>query len=136
MLPLLFLTGLAIAPMLIMQQACSIIWRRPHRLNEAQAFLSAANTTGAALGTALAGLLIDARGLGWSFAGAAAGAVVAAVAALLSRPSWRRASLAISESDSEQERQDAASERSGCTPARGAHPGVSRYRLAGCRHGR
>ncbi len=103
LLPLLFLTGLSIAPTLIMQQALLDHLSPAHRLNEAQAFLSASNTTGAALGTALAGLLIDAHGLGWSFGGAAVGAVCAAVAALASRPSWRRASTAASE----QERVDA-----------------------------
>lgn len=113
LLPLLFLTGLAIAPILIMQQALLDHLAPAHRLNEAQSFLSAANTTGAALGTALAGLLIDAHGLGWSFAGAAVGAILAASAALVSRPGWRRASLAIFESDSEPERQDAAVEAAG-----------------------
>ena len=104
LLPLLFLTGLGIAPTLIMQQFLLDHLAPAHRLNEAQAFLSAANTTGAALGTAVAGLLIDARGLGWSLGGAAAGAAVAAVAAVASRRSWRRASTAVG---ADQERQTA-----------------------------
>lgn len=95
LLPLLFCTGLSIAPTLIMQQALLDHLAPAHRLNEAQAFLSASNTTGAAVGTAFAGLLIDARGLGWSFCGAALAAGTAALLALLSRPHWRRASTAV-----------------------------------------
>ena len=53
------------------------------RLNEAQALLSASNTTGAAIGTAIAGVVIDLAGVSWSFAGAAAGVLVAAVIAWL-----------------------------------------------------
>ena len=50
LLPVLFLTGLTIAPTLIMQQALLDQLVPPARLNEAQAFLSASNTAGAALG--------------------------------------------------------------------------------------
>jgi MFS family permease len=81
LLPLLFLTGLTIAPTLIMQQTLLDRISPAHRLNEAQALLSAANTTGAAIGTAIAGLVIDLAGVAWSFAGAAAGVVVAAAIA-------------------------------------------------------
>ncbi len=83
LLPVLFLTGLTIAPTLIMQQALLDRAAPAHRLNEAQALLSAANTTGAAIGTAIAGIVIDAAGLSWSFAGAAAGTLLAAVIALV-----------------------------------------------------
>jgi predicted MFS family arabinose efflux permease len=79
----LFLTGLTIAPTLIMQQTLLDRISPAHRLNEAQALLSAANTTGAAVGTAIAGVVIDLAGVSWSFAGAAAGVVVAAVIAYL-----------------------------------------------------
>lgn len=92
--PLLVLTGGTIAPILIMQQALLDHLAPAHRLNEAQAFLSAANTTGAAAGTAIAGVLIDYRGLDFSFGGAAAGAAAAALVALLSQSRWRRASAA------------------------------------------
>src|SRR5215204_3824704 len=78
LLPVLFLTGLTIAPTLIMQQGLLDHLAPAHRLNEAQAFLSASNTTGAALGTAIAGIVIDAAGLSWSFGGAALAAVFAA----------------------------------------------------------
>ncbi|HEY5788745.1 MAG TPA: hypothetical protein VIT65_28645, partial [Microlunatus sp.] len=62
-----------------------------HRLNEAQAFLSAATTTGAAAGTAIAGFVIDGWGLTASFGGAAAGAALAAAIALASQSHWRAA---------------------------------------------
>jgi MFS family permease len=90
--PLLFITGATIAPTLIMQQALLDHLAPAHRLNEAQAFLSAANTTGAAAGTALAGVLIDLHGLAVSFAGAAVGAALAASVALGSQAHWRAAS--------------------------------------------
>jgi MFS family permease len=77
-LPVLFLTGLTIAPVLIMQQTLLDRISPAHRLNEAQALLSAANTTGAAVGTAIAGVVIELAGVSWSFAGAAVGVVVAA----------------------------------------------------------
>jgi MFS family permease len=85
LLPVLFLTGLTIAPTLIMQQALLDQLVPPARLNEAQSFLSASNTAGAALGTAIAGVVIDVAGLSWSFAGAAAGVAVAAAVARFSR---------------------------------------------------
>jgi predicted MFS family arabinose efflux permease len=44
---------------------------------------SAANTTGAAVGTAIAGVVIDGAGLSWSFGGAALGTLLAAVIALV-----------------------------------------------------
>ena len=75
LLPLLFLTGLTIAPTLIMQQQLLDHLAPAHRLNEAQAFLSASNTTGAAVGTAIAGIVIDWSGLTSSFGGAAVGRV-------------------------------------------------------------
>ena len=88
LLPVLFLTGLTIAPTLIMQQALLDHLAPADRLNEAQAFLSASNTTGAALGTAIAGIVIDAAGLPWAFAGAALGVLFAAGVALLNQKRW------------------------------------------------
>ncbi|WP_091413367.1 MFS transporter [Friedmanniella luteola] len=67
--PVLVVTGATVAPTLIMQQSLLDHLAPAHRLNEAQAFLSAANTTGAAVGIAIAGVLIDFRGLGFSFGG-------------------------------------------------------------------
>lgn len=90
-LPLLFVTGVTIAPTLIMQQSLVDHLAPADRLNEAQAFLSAANTTGAAAGTALAGVLIDFHGLDWSYAGASAALALAVVVALLSQRRWRSA---------------------------------------------
>ncbi|HET9871854.1 MAG TPA: MFS transporter [Propionibacteriaceae bacterium] len=85
LLPVLFLTGSTIAPTLIMQQALLDHLAPAHRLNEAQAFLSASNTTGAALGTAIAGVVVDVAGLSWSFGGAALGVLFAAGVAALHR---------------------------------------------------
>ncbi|WP_150309008.1 MFS transporter [Planctomonas psychrotolerans] len=83
LLPILFLTGLTIAPTLIMQQALLDRAAPANRLNEAQAFLSASSTTGVAVGTAIAGVVIDGAGLSWSFGGAALGVLLAAVVALV-----------------------------------------------------
>ena len=88
LLPVLFLTGLTIAPTLIMQQALLDQLAPADRLNEAQAFLSASNTTGAALGTAIAGIVIDVGGLSWSFGGAALGVLFAAGVAVLNQQRW------------------------------------------------
>jgi len=89
LVPVLFLTGLTIAPTLIMQQGLLDHLAPPHRLNEAQAFLSASNTTGAAVGTAIAGIVIDIAGLGWSFGGAAVGVLCAAGVAAAYRRTGR-----------------------------------------------
>lgn len=94
-LALLVVTGATIAPTLIMQQSLLDHLTPRHRLNEAQSFLSAANTTGAAAGTALAGFLIDSHGLGWSFGGAALAAGLAALVAILSQAHWRAASVGV-----------------------------------------
>jgi len=88
LLPVLFLTGLTIAPTLIMQQSLLDRLAPADRLNEAQAFLSASNTTGAALGTAVAGIVIDVAGLSWSFGGAALGALFAAGVAVMNQRRW------------------------------------------------
>ena len=85
LVPVLFVTGLTIAPTLIMQQGRLDHLAPRHRLNEAQAFLSASNTTGGAVGTAIAGIVIDMVGLGWSFGGAAVGVLCAAGVAAANR---------------------------------------------------
>jgi predicted MFS family arabinose efflux permease len=60
-----------------------------HRVNESQSWLSAASTTGAATGTAIAGLVIDAAGVPWGFAGAAAAVAVTCMIAVASQRTWR-----------------------------------------------
>ncbi len=92
LLPLLFLTGLTIAPTLIMQQNLLDLLSPPDRMNEAQSFLTASNTSGAAAGTAIAGILIDFHGLSWSFAGAAIAVAVSASIAFGSQRLWAAAS--------------------------------------------
>jgi predicted MFS family arabinose efflux permease len=79
----------SMAPTLIMQLQLLDHLAPAHRLNEAQAFLSASNTTGAAVGTAIAGIVIDTAGLPWSFGGAALGALFAAGVALRNQSRWR-----------------------------------------------
>jgi predicted MFS family arabinose efflux permease len=102
-LPVLFATGLTIAPTLIMQQNRLDHLTPGHRLNEAQGFLSAASTTGAAIGTALAGVVIDYLGINWSFGGAALFACLAAAVGVLSQARWRSAtrSLGLSRSSAD-----------------------------------
>lgn len=89
LLPLLFLAGLSIAPSLIMLQNLIDVLAPAHRVNEAQAWLSAASTTGAATGTAIAGLVIDAVGVTWGFAAAAAAVAMTCMIALASQRTWR-----------------------------------------------
>src|SRR5882757_1633828 len=88
LLPLLFLAGLAIAPSLIMQQNILDGLSPRHQVNEAQSLLTAASTSGAAAGTALAGIIIDAGGARWSFAGAAIAIAGAATVAIVSQRRW------------------------------------------------
>lgn len=102
LLPVLFVTGSTIAPTLIMQQGLLDHLTPSHQLNEAQSFLSASNTTGAAAGTALAGILIDYRGLGWSFGGAALAAALAGLIALLHQTHWRSASAGVDAGERDQ----------------------------------
>lgn len=89
LLPLLFLTGLFIAPALIIQQNLLDALAPAHQVNEAQALLSAANTSGGAAGAAIAGLLIDAGGPTWSFTGAMLAVLGAATVALAGQRRWR-----------------------------------------------
>lgn len=89
LLPLLFLTGLTIAPTMIMFQNATDHLAPPHRVSEAQAFLTASMTTGAALGTAAAGLLIDRYGAPGAFLGAVAAIMVSAAVAASQVRRWR-----------------------------------------------
>lgn len=70
---LLFVTGLTIAPSLIIFQNLLDILAPRDRMMEAQSLLSASQTTGAALGTAVAGFTIDA----WAAPGGIVGGFLA-----------------------------------------------------------
>lgn len=78
LLPLLYLTGLAISPTLIILQNLVDLAAPAARSSEGQAWLSTSVTTGAGAGTAAAGGLIDVGGAPWGFATAGVAALVAA----------------------------------------------------------
>ena len=84
----LVVAGLSIAPTLIISQNVVDRLSPAHRVSEAQSWLSTASTTGAAAGTAMAGLLVDHLGISWSFAGAVCAAAAACCAAALGQSSW------------------------------------------------
>jgi MFS family permease len=67
-----FVAGLAISPTLMAGYAILERQAQPHRQTEAMAWLSSTISVGVALGSALAGHIIDAHGARWSFAVAAA----------------------------------------------------------------
>jgi MFS family permease len=90
LMPLLFGTGLTIAPSLIMQQGLLDQLTPPNRLNEAQSLLSSVNQVGAAAGTAVAGVVIDSHGLFWSFIGAAAAVALCCLSAFAGNARWSR----------------------------------------------
>jgi predicted MFS family arabinose efflux permease len=90
LLPILFVAGLSISPTIIMCQNLIDVLAPPERLNEAQAWMSSGITTGAAAGTAVAGVVIDAVGVPGSFGNAAAATALAALAALASQRVWHR----------------------------------------------
>lgn len=89
LVPVLFATGLFIAPNLIVLQSLVDDLAPSDRLGEAQAWLSTAVTSGAAVGNALAGLLIDRGGPRESLAVAAVAVLAATGIALLAQPRWR-----------------------------------------------
>ncbi|MBI4940190.1 MAG: MFS transporter [Actinobacteria bacterium] len=91
-LPVMFVTGVCIAPGLIIAQNLVDHLAPRDRLSEAQAWLNTAFTTGGAAGTAIGGLLVDVGGPGVSFLGACAAVGCAALAAALVQPRWRTAS--------------------------------------------
>lgn len=92
---LLFVTGLTIAPALIIFQQLLDELAPPHQMTEAQSLLSASQTTGVAAGMAIAGFTIDA----WAAPGGLAGAMVAVAASALIagyvRLRWHRARAAV-----------------------------------------
>lgn len=91
LLPVMFVTGLFIAPGLIVAQNLVDHLAPRDRLSEAQAWLNTAFTSGGALGTAIAGVLVDAGGPARSFTGAAVAISCAALAAALVQSRWRTA---------------------------------------------
>lgn len=101
LLPLLFGTGLVIAPSLIMQQRLMDQLAPTHRVNEAQAMLSAMTQVGNAVGTSIAGMMIDLHGLPTSFSGAATAVGVGCVIAILSQRHWQ-AALALAHRSTQQ----------------------------------
>lgn len=89
LVPMLFCTGLFISPNLIAAQGLVDDLAPRHRLGEAQAWLSTSITAGAALGNALAGVLIDTGGPQVSLATAAGAILLAAGMALSAQRHWR-----------------------------------------------
>jgi MFS family permease len=85
LLPLLFCTGLCIAPSLIMFANLIDHYAPGDRLGEAQSWLNTAFTSGGALGTAAAGVLVDTGGPARGFLGAATAVGMATVVALTRR---------------------------------------------------
>jgi MFS family permease len=88
-LPIMFVTGLSIAPGLIIAQNLVDHLAPRDRLSEAQSWLGVAFTSGGAGGTAIAGVLVDAGGPRGSFLGASLAVATAAVLAVLGQPRWR-----------------------------------------------
>jgi MFS family permease len=91
MLAVLYLTGLSIAPALIMLANLMDRLAPRDRLSEAQSWLNTAFTAGGAAGTAVAGAIIDIAGPAGSFAGACAAVALTALGAVLVQPRWRTA---------------------------------------------
>jgi predicted MFS family arabinose efflux permease len=85
LLPTMVLTGLAIAPGLIVLQALTDAHTEPDRRGEAQGWLATAITSGAAIGMAIAGVVIDRSGPRASFGAAAIAVGLAAAVALASQ---------------------------------------------------
>lgn len=90
LLVVLFLTGLFISPNLIAAQSLVDQLAPAHRLGEAQAWLSTAITSGAALGNAVAGLVLDASGPGAALTTAAGAVLLAGVVCLGAQRVWGR----------------------------------------------
>ena len=83
LMPVLFLSGVAISPTLIILQHLVDATTPKRRINEGQAWLSTSITAGGGLGTAAAGVLIDLAGVSWSVLAAGAAALTGSVMALL-----------------------------------------------------
>ncbi len=90
LMPVLFLTGLSIAPGLIMTANLVDTYASRDRLNEAQSWLTTAFTAGGAAGTAIAGVVIDRGGVSRSFLGSTVCIAVAVALAVVAQRVWRR----------------------------------------------
>jgi MFS family permease len=90
-LVVLLLTGLCIAPTLIIGANLIDHLGPQDRLSEAQSWLNTAFTAGGAAGTAVAGVLVDAGGPTLSFLGAGLAVAGATALAALAQTGWRRA---------------------------------------------
>lgn len=88
LLVVLFFTGLFISPNLIAAQGLVDLLAPGHRLGEAQAWLSTAITAGAAVGNAVAGVLLDLAGARTALGVAATAVVTAAAVCLLAQRTW------------------------------------------------
>ncbi|WP_380170342.1 MFS transporter [Kineococcus sp. DHX-1] len=88
LLVVLFFTGLFISPNLIAAQGLVDLLAPGHRLGEAQAWLSTAITAGAAVGNAVAGILLDLAGARTALGVAATAVVTAAAVCLLAQRTW------------------------------------------------
>lgn len=84
----LFFAGLSISPNLIAAQSLIDQLAPSHRLGEAQAWLSTAITAGAALGNAVAGIVLDASGPRSALILAASAVLAAAVICLVAQRTW------------------------------------------------
>ncbi|PRY15349.1 MFS transporter [Kineococcus rhizosphaerae] len=88
LLVVLFATGLFISPNLIAAQGLVDLLAPDHRLGEAQAWLSTAITAGAAVGNAVAGVLLDVAGARTALTVAASAVLAAAVVCAVAQRSW------------------------------------------------
>ena len=86
----LFVTGLFIAPGLILQQGLVDGLAPEGRRGESQAWLSTATTAGGAGGTAVAGLLVDVGGPPLALGAGAVAVYAAVVLGVLVQPAWAR----------------------------------------------
>ncbi len=89
LLPLLFVTGLPIAPGIIVEADLVDQFAPRDRSSEAQAWLTTAFTSGGAAGNAVAGVLIDHGGPAWGFFGSEVALVAATVVAVACQRLWR-----------------------------------------------
>ncbi|ROP43341.1 MFS transporter [Pseudokineococcus lusitanus] len=89
-LVVLFVTGLFIAPGLILQQGLVDGLAPEGRRGESQAWLSTATTAGGAGGTAVAGLLVDVGGPPLALGAGAVAVYAAVVLGVLVQPAWAR----------------------------------------------
>lgn len=90
LLPVLFATGLCIAPGLILQQALVDALTPEGRRGESQAWLATAGVSGGAGGTAVAGVLVEVGGPSLTLGAGAVAVAASAALAVLAQPAWAR----------------------------------------------